>query len=206
MSRLDTSFPAFSIDNADEAFGWDLRAVAGEFPSPDDPRWVVFRGEHEPLKRQGGPSCWGPATTAMILDMLSPAMSQAVAAQLGYPVLVGDVVGGGQHLSGPGAHLDVHCDFNAHPSTGWRRRANLLVYVNEGWQEEWGGCLELDHSVTIVPEFAKLVLFECSERSWHGHPVPVVEGKWRKSVATYFYDPSDIVPGHEMHSTVWENG
>lgn len=203
MSRLDVGFPAFAIDDVGEAWGHDLAAVAAEFPAPSDPRWLVFRGEHEPLKRQGGPDCWGPHTTRLILDLISPSMCQTVAKLLGYPVLVGDTWGGGQHLSGPGAHLDIHTDFNRHPDTKWRRRANLILYLNAGWQESWGGCLELDHSVTVVPEMGRLVVFECSEHSWHGHPVPVAPGHWRKSVATYFYDYADVVGDGEYHDTRW---
>lgn len=203
MTRLDTSFPAFTVDDADQAFGWDLRAVAAEFPEPDDPRWVVFRGSHEPMKRQGGPSCWGPATTALMLDLMSPGMCQAVSHQLGYDVLLGDVYGGGMHLSGPGAHLDIHADFNRHPRTAWRRRANLIVYLNEGWDPAWGGCLELDHTVTTPPEMGRLVVFETSERSWHGHPAPIADGHWRKSIACYYYNPDEVVADRDFHDTRW---
>lgn len=203
MSRLDISFPAYTLDHVDEAYGWDLDAVVAEFPVPDDPRWEVFTGAHEPLKRRGGPDMWGPATTKMVLDLMSPGMCQAVAKLLGYDVLIGDIYGGGMHMSGPGAFLAEHVDFNVHPGTGWRRRANLLVYLNAGWDPAWGGCLELDHKVTINPEFAKLVLFETSDRSWHGHPVPIVDGKWRKSVAVYYFEPNTSVDPRDAHSTVW---
>lgn len=204
MSRLATSFPAFTVDDAGGQFGWDLPAVAAEFPEPDDSRWLTFRGPHEPMKRQGGPDCWGPATTKMVLDLMSPGMCQAVAAQLGYDVLVGDVYGGGMHLSGPGAHLDMHRDFARHPATRWRRRANLLVFLNEGWDPSWGGVLQLGHEgVRVVPEMGRLVLFECGEESWHGHPEPIAEGRWRKSVACYFFNPSDVVPDRSDHDTVW---
>jgi hypothetical protein len=205
VSRLPVSFPAFTLEpeSVQAMLPHDLDKVAAEFPDPEDERWTVFRGEHEPLKRQGMSDTWGPATTALVLDLIGPGMCQAVAEMLGYPVLVGDVYGGGMHLSGPGARLDLHTDFNRHPATGWRRRANLLIYLNHGWQEGWGGVLELDHKAKVLPEFGTLVLFECSERSWHGHPTPITEGHWRKSVAAYFYDPSDVVPDRENHDTLW---
>jgi hypothetical protein len=204
MSRLDTSFPAYTLDDVGEVYSWPVAQAAAEFPEPDDQRWQVFRGTHEPMKRQGGPDCWGPATTQIILDMLSPGFAQSVAHLLGYDILIGDVYGGGMHLSGPGAHLDVHADFNRHPATRWRRRANVLLYLNPGWREAWGGVLELDHSARVIPEMGRLVVFECSERSWHGHPVPITDGHWRKSLATYFYDPSDVVDDREFHDTRWE--
>ncbi len=213
MSRLPTSFPAFVYD---DVHAWDhvdtfsrLDAVIGEFPEPDDERWHVFEGEHEPMKRQGGPDCWGPATTQLILDLLSPEMCQAVASMLGYDVLVGDVYGGGMHLSGPGARLDTHTDFNTHPRTGWRRRANLLLYLNHHWLPDWGGVLELRGTkdgpveASLTPELGRLVVFECSENSWHGHPRPIKGEHWRRSLATYYYDPSDKVPLNQRHDTEW---
>ena len=52
--------------------------------------------------------------------------------------------GGGLHRSLPGGFLNVHTDFSAHHSKpGWRRRVNLLLYLNPEWQPDWGGELEL---------------------------------------------------------------
>jgi hypothetical protein len=49
-----------------------------------------------------------------------------------------------------------------------------MIFLNPGWKEEWGGYLELwdirsqkpDRSIT--PIFNRLVVFECSEISYHG--------------------------------------
>jgi hypothetical protein len=45
------------------------------------------------------------------------------------------------------------------------------------------------------------VIFECSDKSWHGHPEPIVGSAWRKSVASYFYVPMDEAV--EAHTTTW---
>ena len=48
--------------------------------------------------------------------------------------------GGGMHISGEGSFLDMHVDFNMHPiEKTWHRHLNLLLYMNEGWQDDWGG-------------------------------------------------------------------
>ena len=201
--KVDCGFPAWMFQNA---YPDDLlhQAIA-EFPAVDDPRWQTFHGEHEASKQQGGPACWGPATTTLIIDMLSPSSCKQVADLIGVDHLVGDVVGGGMHQSGPGARLGTHVDFDRHPGTGWRRKVNLLLYLNHGWREDWGGCLELgDKPVVIAPEFGRMVIFECSDRSWHGHPRPVAEGRIRRSIACYYYDPDDTPTGRG-HSTVWRN-
>lgn len=203
--KLDCGFPAWGFDGAfDEA---TLARVVEEFPAGMDPRWETFHGDHEARKQQGGPACWGPATTALMLYLLSPPMVKMVSDLVGIPHLVGDLVGGGMHQSGPGAHLDVHVDFDRHPQTGWRRAVNLLIYLNHGWREEWGGLLELHggpEPVVIAPEFGRMVIFRCSDHSWHGHPTPIAEGHVRRSIAAYYYAVDDIPEG-SGHDTVWRD-
>lgn len=103
--------------------------------------------------------------------------------------------GGGLHSSWRGAYLNVHTDFNFHPTEDTHRRLNLIIYLNEEWHEEWGGALELWNAdvtrceASFLPKFNRAVLFETSEISFHGHPVPLTcpEGVTRKSLAVYYY-------------------
>jgi Rps23 Pro-64 3,4-dihydroxylase Tpa1-like proline 4-hydroxylase len=53
----------------------------------------------------------------------------------------------------------------------------------------------------IAPEFNRTVIFETSDHSWHGHPVPA--DRWRKSVAAYFFTDEPPEGYHSDHSTVW---
>lgn len=115
-------------------------------------------------------------------------------------------LGGGLHEIHPGGKLNVHVDFEAHPS-GLKRAANLLVYLNEGWRKEWGGALELHgptkaapyHVVcakTIPPIGGRAVLFQTGCSSWHGHPQPLAcpPDRSRRSLALYFYTRDDGKP------------
>lgn len=103
--------------------------------------------------------------------------------------------GGGLHSSYRGAYLNIHTDFNFHPNEDTHRRLNLIIYVNEEWQDDWGGALELWNAdiskceASLLPKFNRGVLFETSEISFHGHPVPLncPEGVTRKSMAVYYY-------------------
>jgi Rps23 Pro-64 3,4-dihydroxylase Tpa1-like proline 4-hydroxylase len=108
--------------------------------------------------------------------------------------------------------LKVHVDFNRHARTGLYRRINALLYLNEDWDENYAGHLELwDRSMErrgqrVAPLFNRLVVFNTTDRSWHGHPEPLAcpEGRSRKSMALYYYTKD---PAHERtgadHSTIF---
>ena len=100
----------------------------------------------------------------------------------------------------------MHRDFNVHPGTGGlERRLNVLLFLNEEWEKEWGGVLYLgEHKqVEVMPLAGRMVIFECGDASWHGHPEPVTGEHWRKSLACYWYAPprAAVVP----HSTIWQD-
>lgn len=125
--------------------------------------------------------------------------------------------GGGIHENANKQMLDYHIDFNFHPERGWYRCLNILLFLNEKWEEDWGGCLELVEKPwqqqpgvdkIVLPLKNTLVIFETSECSWHGFKkIELPEGlthETRKSVALYFYQKS---PPREVakHSTVYVN-
>ncbi|HZR85024.1 MAG TPA: 2OG-Fe(II) oxygenase [Candidatus Binatia bacterium] len=135
----------------------------------------------------------------------------------GIPDLISDpyLDGAGLHETFPGGWLDVHADFNFHGACFLDRRVNLLVYLNRGWREEWGGELELwDRDLAacakrVAPVFNRTVVFNTSDVSFHGHPDPVrcPPGESRKSIALYYF--SNGRPEAERspwHSTIWRGG
>ena len=125
-----------------------------------------------------------------------------------------DFNGGGIHLIPRGGKLGIHIDFSrALFDNNKYRRANCLLYLNDGWQREWEGALELWNKKPseggscvkkVFPFFNRLVIFGTSKNSWHGHPTPLncPEGEYRKSLATYYYSSQ---PGDDLdeHSTVY---
>jgi hypothetical protein len=133
----------------------------------------------------------------------------------GIPDLLLDpkMYGGGTHENLHGQSLDAHVDFNYDEAQKLHRRLNVIVYLNKGWRPEWGGALEV-HSNPRRPkesrvksyncEFNRAVIFETSERSWHGFPeisLPESERhRSRKSISIYLYTkdrPADeIAPPH----------
>lgn len=126
--------------------------------------------------------------------------------------------GGGTHENRNGQDLDPHIDFNYHPVTGQHRRLNLIIYLNEGWQDEWGGSLQFhrnpyleaaeDQIITVTPTRNRCVIFETTEHSWHGFErielPPERKDISRKSFAVYYY--TDTRPESETaeeHSTIY---
>ena len=94
--------------------------------------------------------------------------------------------GGGLHELRNDGFLNIHADFNKHPSLNLDRRLNILIYLNKNWEEEFGGNLELwDKNMTACKK--------CSV------------GESRKSIAMYYY--SNGRPAYEKklgnHSTIF---
>lgn len=146
---------------------------------------IVRREQMHEVHRQFFDAIQDPRFTAYLEEVtgISPVIAD--------PLLAG----GGLHEIHSGGYLNVHADFNFHPESGHHRRLNLLFYLNPVWRDEWEGRLELwpqDFSrpfAEISPLLNRMVIFETSEVSFHGHPKPlrVPEGVTRRSMATYYY-------------------
>jgi len=103
---------------------------------------------------------------------------------------------GGLLLSERGGFLNIHADFTTHPiHSNWRRRINVLVYLNENWQEEYGGHLEFwskdmkKCERKILPIFNRCVIFNTDRDNYHGHPEPLLcpANEGRKTLGLYYY-------------------
>ena len=192
------------------------REVSRAFPSFEEARALgrEFHAVNEKRKVQVTDRARLPGAAARLSDALaSPAWLEALSAITGIPDLLADerLAGGGMHLYAPGARLDVHVDFNLIRDRMLYRRLNLLFFLNERWEEDWGGELELwDPDVrkllhSFRPNFNRCVLFETTEISFHGvRKVRAPRGCARRSFAAYYYTReaptgwSDVV-----HSTVF---
>lgn len=120
--------------------------------------------------------------------------------------------GGGAHQIERGGKLDIHVDHNYHGVTKLDRRINVLYYLNQNWKEEWGGHLELwnpemtELGARILPDAGRIVVFNTTDRSPHGHPDPLEcpEGVTRKSLALYYWtNGRPEIERSAPHSTVY---
>lgn len=109
--------------------------------------------------------------------------------------------GGGYHEITRGGLLGIHADFRINVQMHLERRLNLLIYLNDPWDDAWGGRLELwDRKMTrceasIAPLLNRCVVFNTDADSYHGHPDPLAtpDGVKRRSIALYYYTASKAI-------------
>jgi hypothetical protein len=151
----------------------------------------------------------GPTTRRFLLDLNSSEFCKYLEKLTGIVGLVPDPYyeGGGLHETKAGGFLKVHTDFNWHKKLKLDRRLNMIIYLNDDWDESYGGGLQLwdrnmEQKVTEVsPSFNRSVIFSTTDYSYHGHPdkLKCPDTKSRKSIALYYY--TNGRPDHEVKYT-----
>lgn len=204
-------FPHIAIDDLLDA---DLlRSIAGNYPALDGKQF--FDRDQERFKFQFNPEEVEFGTTRNLLaELNSQSFLGFLEEMTGIEGLIADPYfsGGGLHLTRRGGHLGIHADFNIHGVMNVERRLNLLVYLNDGWQGEYGGELELwDKSMSscvksISPVLGRAVVFNTSLDSFHGQPKPLTcpEDRDRRSIATYYYTSAADLAGLKQRTTTFQ--
>jgi hypothetical protein len=194
-----------------------ISACVAEFPSSEQTSWDLYHDDGRTKKLAlSDEAQMGPVTRQLIAQFNGPTMVRFLERLTGIDGLVPDpgLLGGGLHQLEPGGFLDIHADFNHHPKLQLDRRLNVLLYLNEGWQEQWGGQFELwDEQMqscveSVLPSAGRLVCFSTTSTSYHGNPHPVAcpPGMARRSLAFYYY--TNGRPDSERrpaHSTLYRN-
>ena len=116
-----------------------------------------------------------------------------------------DFEGGGIHKIKNGGRLELHSDYNKHPNKDIWRRINLLLYLTPNW--DYNGHLDLYEKKplvkvkSILPTFNRAVIFNTTDDSIHGHPIPLVcpEQISRYSFALYYFTKDR--PEHEKSNS-----
>ena len=184
-----------------------LQNVLEEFPSyssgndRNNPLWVKSEINCQFRKLETLVTNLQPATSYLITQMQSSLFIKFLEKLTGIESLLPDphLYGAGPHQTLSGGYLSIHLDYNYNENLKMWRRVNVFIYLNENWEEDWGGDLELwnenmtEKVVSLSPIFNRLVVFTASEISWHGHPEPLRCPPWesRKSIALYYYTVED---------------
>lgn len=207
-------FPNIYFDNFFEEES--LRKVLAEFPNLGKKGDIHYENPNESKYASKGEFRFGEQSKALAHFMNSQPFLMFLQNLTGIKeALVPDPYfeGGGFHQIKPGGYLKVHVDFHKHKLMGLDRRINVLVYLNENWEEEYGGHFELwerDMSkcaVRIAPLFNRMAIFSTTDYSWHGHPDKLTcpPDRSRKSMALYYYTngrpDSEISPENRQRIT-----
>ncbi len=172
--------------------------LARDFPPIAPETWINYLHVNERKYGSNDRATFPPSIDALIETLHAPPFVRWLEALTGIAGLLPDssLEGSGLHQSLRGGHLNVHADFTGHPHRPtWRRRINLLIYLNEGWQDGWAGHLELwSRDVRrcvqrIAPIHNRAVVFSTDVESFHGHPETITcpEDVTRKSIALYYF-------------------
>ncbi len=164
--------------------------------------WINYKHYNEKKRGLNKLDLLPPAIAGTINELNSTEFLEFLSTLTGIKDLQKDdrLEGGGIHQSGRGGFLNIHADFTVHPHhRNWQRRVNVLVYLNKGWKEEWGGKLELWDTqmkaceTKVLPVFNRCVIFNTDADSYHGHPEPMTcpEDVFRRSIALYYYTIED---------------
>jgi len=179
--------------------------LSKEFPSYDDSNWIFYNNPLENKKSNNNWNHFPPETYSTFTFLNSPEFIESLCNRMNIKILYPDIGlhGGGWHIHARGGKLNIHLDYSIHPKTSLQRKLNLIVYLTEGWNPEWGGGLEfwshneetkkpLKREVTIDNIFNRAILFDTTQNSWHGLPQPIScpEGVYRKSLAVYYMTDS----------------
>lgn len=181
-----------------------IRLALQEFPQEALKSDVNFQmGYAGQNKRQILPDECSPRARGLFHFLNSAPVLQFLEAMSGIKGLLPDPYfrGGGYHEISRGGYLGVHADFRIHEPLRLQRRLNLLIYLNENWDERWGGKLELwDRKMEkmergVSPIFNRCVVFSTDADSYHGHPDPLdcPEHVRRRSIALYYYTASEAI-------------
>ncbi len=192
-----------------------LEAVAKECSALSESEGWIRRDATKVLKKVDVRDDWtlGPLTRQLLNQFNSATFINFLEKLTGISALIPDphYIGGGLHQIERGGFLKIHADFNRHNRLKLDRRINALLYLNQPWDDSWGGQLELwDSTMTtcaekIAPLFNRLVVFTTTDSSFHGHPDPLdcPPDVIRRSLALYYY--TNGRPEHEQsdaHSTL----
>lgn len=181
-------------------------AAIGSFPTLD-PEWLSFVHVNERKYSNIDPATWAEPLRLVLDDLQSPRFVSFLKELTGIDnLLIDDTLeGGGLHQTPSGGFLNIHADFTVHPKKRtWRRRVNLLLYLNAEWPDSYGGQLELwsrDMKTLerkVAPIANRVVIFNTDHDSYHGHPEPLTcpPSTTRRSLALYYFTAEDAPAVH----------
>ena len=176
-----------------------LNRLVAEFPQPQDRDWLVWDTSHELKTTSRGISGLSTFTQMFCLWLNSAEVIEAIKSIVGLDNLVGDPLfhGAGLHEMHRGGWLGMHADYTRHFTLPLRRRINVLIYLNQDWDDCWGGELVMqddknqEQQVTYPCRFNRTIIFPTTAKTFHGVPTPLScpINCSRKLLSIYYWTP-----------------
>jgi len=188
----------FSHLIVDNLFSNDmLDKLTQEIPSMSDNQWVHENNEQLRTYNLRSAIELGETGFQLTAFLHSAAFLYFLSELTGIWELLPDpyLQGGGYHIMPRGGKFDVHADRNTAYETGLNRRLSLIIYLNKDWKPEYGGQFELWNSDAtrcegiVQPIFNRTVIFEITDKNFHGVPQRVAcpEGRSRDCFLVYYH-------------------
>lgn len=203
-------FPNIVIDGLfDNSF---LESVLENFPAKKDIAWWKYDNYFEKKLACNNLQSLHPTITEYFNIVNSLDFVKRIESMTNIKGLISDpsLHGGGLHKIERGGKLDIHADFNYHKITGWKRRLNIITFLNKDWEVPYNGATEFwNKDMTkcvkkILPIFNRTIIFCVDDTAYHGHPEPLMTplNVSRKSLAAYYYTHhNDNIRNMEYRST-----
>ena len=196
----------------------DVMTILSHWPSLQDERWHTLQrmiqfGVGKKLEISSLEKMPQPIS-ALLKQLQTKEFIQAVEYITGIPNLKSDMdlYGGGIVYTPSGGFLKIHADFNYYDKIKLYRRVNLIIYMNEEWNPDWKGGLQLwssdmkEKKQEYLPFLNHFILFRVNDKAFHGYPEPLAcpETVGRKSINLYYYsEEPDTHQDKEPHKTIW---
>jgi hypothetical protein len=191
-----------------------LERVCDEIPKIEDKTWVRENDDNIKQFNHRSPVSLAKGASELVNLLHSAAFLYFLSEVTGVWELLPDpyLQGASYHVVPRGGFFQVHADRNTAYSTGLFRRLALMLYLNKGWKTEYGGQFELWNETgtqrvkSVEPIFNRCLIFEVTDTSYHGLPVPVAcpPGQTRNSFAVYYHTAAPAGNGDtKAHTSVY---
>lgn len=105
------------------------------------------------------------------------------------------LIGAGYSKAYTGDSLKIHTDFNWNNQLRLHRRLSVIIYLNEEWNESWGGNLDFYDTdrenvlSRVIPRAGNMVVWSYNNLAYHGYPEPMTnpKGTCRKNLRLFYY-------------------
>ena len=184
----------------DDLFAPELiERLESKFPQGNNRDWLMWDTEHELKTTSRGINDLSTFTQMFCLWLNSRDVIAAIESIVGVDNLVGDPLfhGAGLHEMHRHGWLEMHADYTRHFSLPLVRRFNMLVYLNQDWDESWGGELVMqvyknqNNRAAYTPRANRTIIFPTTSKTLHGVPssLSCPENRSRQLLSIYYWSP-----------------